>query len=59
MRCVQVPRVRLPAGDEQCGLACDAEVRHSGARSHRLRAVRLRSVVGAARQALSSVNTHI
>ena len=34
-----VPRVRLPAGDEQRGLARDAEVRHSGARSHRLRAV--------------------
>ena len=33
-----VPRVRLPAGDEQRGLARDAEVRHSGARSHRLRA---------------------
>ena len=29
-----VPRVRLPAGDEQRGLAHDAEVRHSGARSH-------------------------
>ena len=26
-----VPRVRLPAGDEQRGLARDAEVRHSGA----------------------------
>ena len=26
-----VPQVRLPAGDEQRGLACDAEVRHSGA----------------------------
>ena len=34
-----VPRVRLPAGDEQRGLARDAEVRHSDARSHRLRAV--------------------
>ena len=34
-----VPRVRLPAGDEQRGLARDAEGRHSGARSHRLRAV--------------------
>ena len=33
-----VPRVRLPAGDEQRGLARDAEFRHSGARSHRLRA---------------------
>ena len=33
-----VSRVRLPAGDEQRGLARDAEVRHSGARSHRLRA---------------------
>ena len=33
-----VPRVRLSAGDEQRGLARDAEVRHSGARSHRLRA---------------------
>ena len=32
---LQVPRVRLPAGDEQRGLACDAEVRHSGARPHR------------------------
>ena len=31
--------VRLPAGDEQRGLARDTEVRHSGARSHRLRAV--------------------
>ena len=30
-----VPRVRLPAGDEQRGLARDAEVRHSGARPHR------------------------
>ena len=36
---LSVPRVRLPAGDEQRGLARDAEVRHSGARSHRLRAV--------------------
>ena len=36
-----VPRGRLPAGALQ---RCDAEVRHSGARSHRLRAV-----VGAAR----------
>ena len=27
-----VPRVRLPAGDKQRGLARDAEVRHSGAR---------------------------
>ena len=34
-----VPRVPLPAGDEQRGLARDAEVRHSGARSRRLRAV--------------------
>ena len=34
-----VPRVRLPAGDEQRGLARDAEVRNSGARSHRIRAV--------------------
>ena len=29
---------RLPAGDEQRGLARDTEVRHSGARSHRHRA---------------------
>ena len=34
-----VPRVRLLAGDEQRGLARDAEVRHSVARPHRLRAV--------------------
>ena len=33
-----VPRVRFPAGDEQRGLARDTEVRHSGARPHRLRA---------------------
>ena len=31
--------VRLPAGTEQRGLARDAEVRHSGGRHHRLRAV--------------------
>ena len=30
-----VLRVRLPAGDEQHGLGCDAEVRHSGGRPHR------------------------
>ena len=51
-----VPRVRLPAGDEQRGLARDVEVRHSGARSHRLLAV-----AGAARPRASlvtSVNTH-
>ena len=34
-----VPRVRLPAGAGQRGLARDAEVRHFGALSHRLRAV--------------------
>ena len=39
MRCSSGSRVWLPAGDEQRGLACDAEVRHSGARSHRVRAV--------------------
>ena len=33
-----LPRVRLSAGDEQRGLARDAEVRHSGARSRRPRA---------------------
>ena len=36
---LQVPRVWLPAGDEQRGLARDAAVRHSGARSDPLRAV--------------------
>ena len=36
---LQVPRVRLPLGDEQRWLARDAAVRHSGARSDRLRAV--------------------
>ena len=36
---LSVPRVRLLAVDEQRGLARDAEVRYSGARSHRLRAV--------------------
>ena len=36
---LRVPRVRLPAGDEQRGLARDAEVRLCGARPHRLRAV--------------------
>ena len=36
---LQVPRVRLPPGDEQRGLARDAAVRHSGARSDPLRAV--------------------
>ena len=34
-----VPWVRLPAGDEQRGLARDAAVRHSFARSDPLRAV--------------------
>ena len=34
-----VPRVRLPAGDEQRKPVRDQEVRHFGARSHRLRAV--------------------
>ena len=56
---LQVPRVRLPAGDEQRGLVDDAEVRQSGARSHRLRAVRLRIVVGAAREDLCHLSTHI
>ena len=37
-RSTRCSRVRLPAGDEQRGLARDAEVRHSGARSHRFRA---------------------
>ena len=36
---LQVPRVRLPAGYVQRGLARDAAVRHSGARSDPLRAV--------------------
>ena len=50
-----VPRVRLPAGDEQRGLARDAEVRHSGARSHRFSAV-----AGAARskRALGHLSIH-
>ena len=34
-----VPRERLPVGNEQRGLAHDAEVRHSGPRLHRFRAV--------------------
>ena len=40
----EVYALLFPAGALQRGLACDAEVRHSGARSHRLRAM-----VGAAR----------
>ena len=36
---LRVPRVRLLAGNEQRGLARNTEVRHSCARSHRLRAV--------------------
>ena len=34
-----LPRVRLSAGDEQRALPRNAEVRHSGDRSHRLRVV--------------------
>ena len=40
-----VPRVRLPAGDEQRGLALHAEVRHSGAARSQ---ASLRAVAGAA-----------
>ena len=51
---LQVPRVRLPAGDVQRGLARDAAVRHSGARSDRLRAV-----AGAARSAADAAGVGV
>ena len=51
---LQVPRVRLPAGDEQRGLALDAAVRHSGARSDRVRAV---ACAARPRRALSQLLT--